>query len=268
MKKPKQMQFTYDGEVYPYELYLGGVKRINLRVRTDGSIRMSAPSWTTQARREAFLAEHAPRLVDAVKRYRAKTQRSEPIEVYRDGGRIAYLGELLTLRVATAPSNRRRRAVCMLDREDEPRTLTVSVKGKAGETEIGQAVREWKRERLLALIEQYRKTLVEPAFARVLPRYERPSVRYIVRPNAIRVHAMTSRWGSCNHSKGNLNFNLWLINAPVSCIEYVLIHEFAHFIHPDHSPSFHALLDALMPDWRVRRKRLNETPIPAHHICR
>jgi predicted metal-dependent hydrolase len=112
------------------------------------------------------------------------------------------------------------------------------------------------------LVEQCRKTVVEPSFARVPPRYDRPSVRYIARPNAIRVHAMTSRWGSCNHSKGNLNFNLWLINAPIRCIEYVVIHEFAHFIHPDHSPKFHELLDALMPDWRARRKELNDTPAP------
>ncbi|MBO5897462.1 MAG: metal-dependent hydrolase, partial [Clostridia bacterium] len=62
MKNPRLMQFTYGGEVYPYELYVGGVKRLNLRVRADGSIRMSVPSRTSQARIDTFLAENAPRM--------------------------------------------------------------------------------------------------------------------------------------------------------------------------------------------------------------
>ena len=32
--------------------------------------------------------------------------------------------------------------------------------------------------------------------------------------------------------------------------------------HSDADVLLHALMDALMPDWRARRKRLNETPIP------
>ena len=262
MKKARQMHFTYGGEVYPYELHVGGVKRLNLRVRADGSIRMSVPRWTTQARIDAFLAENAPRMIEAVKQRRATASEAEMTECYRDGGFVTYLGERVTLRVLSASSGQRRRAVCLLDDENMPRVLYVCLKGEAEKGVIESAVLEWKKERLLTLVERYRKTLVEPIFSRVLPRYDRPSVRYIARPNAIRVHTMTSRWGSCNHIKGNLNFNLWLINAPPRCIEYVIIHEFAHFIHPDHSPKFHALLDALMPDWRERRKQLNDTPIP------
>ena len=262
MKKTKIQQFTYGGEVYTYELYLGGVKRINLRVRADGSIRMSAPTWTTQARREAFLAEHAPRMIEAVKQRQMSDEEGMPTECYRDGGFVTYLGKRLTLRVCPASRPQRRRTCCELDDENDPAALIVLVKGEAEQSMIERAVLDWKKERLLALIEAYRSTLVEPVFAHILPCYDCPSSRYIFHPTSICVHAMTSRWGSCNHGKGNLNFNLWLINAPIRCVEYVIVHEFAHFIHPDHSPKFYALMDALMPDWRARRKRLNETPIP------
>ncbi len=261
MKKPKQLQFTHGGQVYPYELHLGGVKRLNLRVRADGSIRVSAPTHTTQARIDAFLAEHAPRMIEAIKRRQNVREESAPTECYRDGGYVTYLGERVSLRVISAPRGQRRRAVCTLDDETAPTALTVSIKGAAEKSEIERAVLEWKKERLLTLVEKCRKTMVEPTFTRVLSR-EQPLPRYIERPTAVRVHAMTSRWGSCHYSKGSLNFNLWLINTPIRCIEYVIVHEFAHFIHPDHSPRFHTLMDALMPDWRARRKQLNETPIP------
>ena len=68
---------------------------------------------------------------------------------------------------------------------------------------------------------------------------------------------MKSRWGSCNFKKGTLNFNLYLIDQPVECIEYVVMHEFAHLIQPDHSPAYHALITALMSDWKARKAKLN-----------
>ena len=80
--------------------------------------------------------------------------------------------------------------------------------------------------------------------------------RFIELPTAIRIHPMKTRWGSCNFQKGTLNFNLYLIDQPRECIEYVVMHEFAHFLCPDHSPAFHALMTTLMPDWKERREKL------------
>ena len=62
MNKPKQMQFTYGGKVYTYELYLGGVKRLNLRIRPDGSIRVSAPLLTLQRRINDFLSLYGDKI--------------------------------------------------------------------------------------------------------------------------------------------------------------------------------------------------------------
>ena len=39
---------------------------------------------------------------------------------------------------------------------------------------------------------------------------------------------MQTRWGSCNVERRNINLNLELIKKPRYCIEYVILHEFAH----------------------------------------
>ena len=80
--------------------------------------------------------------------------------------------------------------------------------------------------------------------------------RFILSPTAIRIRVMKTRWGSCNYAKGTLNFNLRLIDQPIECIEYVVMHEFAHFVHPNHSSAYHALMSALMPVWKQRKARL------------
>ncbi len=78
----------------------------------------------------------------------------------------------------------------------------------------------------------------------------------------IKLRKMKSRWGSCCPTKGILTFNKNLIFAPKECIEYVILHEFTHFIHPNHSPLFYEELSKKCPDWKKLKKQLNEIPIP------
>ena len=47
-----------------------------------------------------------------------------------------------------------------------------------------------------------------------------------------------------------------LIRAPIGCIDYVITHELAHLIHPNHSADFYELLDTVMADWEARKQRL------------
>ena len=72
----------------------------------------------------------------------------------------------------------------------------------------------------------------------------------------IKIRAMTSCWGVCHPKKGSITLNRRLLSVPRSCIEYVVLHELAHFVHPNHSRQFYDLLTVLMPDWRMRKKEL------------
>ena len=61
-----------------------------------------------------------------------------------------------------------------------------------------------------------------------------------------------ARWGSCAHREGRISINKALVCVPPSCVDYVMLHELVHFLHPDHSPAFHARMAALLPDCRER----------------
>ena len=72
----------------------------------------------------------------------------------------------------------------------------------------------------------------------------------------IAVRDMHTRWGSCSLKTGTLAFSRRLCVAPPDAQEYVVVHEFCHFAHPDHSPAFWAAVQAVLPDWRRRQQLL------------
>lgn len=100
-----------------------------------------------------------------------------------------------------------------------------------------EARREFTR-----LLEQWHR---HPRFAR----YPRP---------ALTIRAMRSRWGSLGSRRG-MTLNLALVHAPAECIEYVVVHELCHLRYHGHGRGFYALLEAVLPDWRARKERLDDS---------
>ena len=81
--------------------------------------------------------------------------------------------------------------------------------------------------------------------------------KYGVAMPILRIRDMETRWGSCLAKKGIITLNKRLLEAPRNCIEYVVLHEFCHFIHPNHSKHFYSFLTMLMPDWKERKSILD-----------
>ena len=67
----------------------------------------------------------------------------------------------------------------------------------------------------------------------------------------------TSNWGSCSTS-GNINLSTRLFFAPDGVIDYVIIHELAHFFEHNHSHRFWAKVAEAMPDYKVYEDWLTE----------
>ena len=170
------------------------VKNINMRVRPDGSVRVSAGPWADASQIDDFVLSKAEFILKAMKRFENMAEAEEK-----------YQEEL--------------------------------VKAKAG------------RESLLADVSLFTEILDEfyPLF-----------VPYGVKKPKLRVRTMKSCWGSCLVNKGIITLNRKLLMKPRECIEYVVIHELCHFIHPNHSKEFYGFMEQFMPDWKERKARLNE----------
>ncbi len=67
-----------------------------------------------------------------------------------------------------------------------------------------------------------------------------------------------SRWGSCNHTDKEINLSTRLLLAPRQILEYVIIHELAHLIEPNHSRRFWNIVKSIDPNYKAKKKWLND----------
>lgn len=76
-----------------------------------------------------------------------------------------------------------------------------------------------------------------------------------VSPQSI-VFRQTKRcWGSCSH-KAELSFALTLAQLPLEAMEYIVIHELSHILHPHHQKAFWACVAEYMPSFKEQEKVL------------
>lgn len=70
------------------------------------------------------------------------------------------------------------------------------------------------------------------------------------------VRKLTKRWGSMSRDGQRMLLNTRLVEAPIDCIDYVIVHELCHTQEPHHGPAFFDLLEKRLPGWERRKNRL------------
>lgn len=83
------------------------------------------------------------------------------------------------------------------------------------------------------------------------------SVKYGFVYHGVKYKSMHSKWGSCNN-KQSLTISIYLMMIPWELIDYVLLHELVHTKYLHHGKEFWQTIQAIMPDYKERLKRLKE----------
>jgi len=76
-----------------------------------------------------------------------------------------------------------------------------------------------------------------------------------VEPAAVKILDLKHRWASCSPG-GNLNFHWKCMMAPPTVLDYIVVHELAHLLHPNHTEAFWNEVDKVIPDYGERKEWL------------
>lgn len=240
-----------------YTLIRKNVKNINLSVKPDGTVVVSANPSVPEDYINAFVQSQIP----FIQKARAKLQQSgqQAKKQFVSGEELPYLGDFVYLKVEAA--NRLLIPVWIAGvQEGRITDFSRNDQGEAVFYKDGQLWMYTAHMENYAYKEQLYETwqkiqtgvLCQKISRKYFPVFEKMGVSY----PEIKIRKMSSRWGSCIPAKHKITFNSLLLEKPLESIEYVVVHEFAHFIHPNHSKAFYHLVGQILPDYKARKTGL------------
>ena len=74
---------------------------------------------------------------------------------------------------------------------------------------------------------------------------------------SLTIRKMKTRWGVCNTKTKRVTLNLELIKKDLKYLDYVIVHELAHLVYPNHQHEFWSLVGQVIPNYKELRKELN-----------
>ena len=199
-------------------------RRYILRVRPDGTLRVTIPRGGSRRDAEAFVARHR----EWAERERVRVAAQHAPVQWLAGDAILLAGEPVLLAAEHAAEGRvLRLGGCRI--RVPP---TVDDLRPAAEQLLRQiAVRD------------------------LVPRLHELARRHDLSVRRVTIRNQQSRWGSCS-KRGSIALNFRLVQAPAEIRDYVLIHELMHLRQPNHSRRFWRLVEQACPGFREAERWL------------
>lgn len=224
----------FGSRTIPYCLHRADRKRLRIIVSPELNVDVFAPRFASDDEVRLAIQKKTPWIARTLDKLETYHPLATP-KRYVSGETFVYLGRQYRLKVEGGE----RRPAKLLGR-----FLWVWVKNKTATENIKRSVNTWYRAR------------AHEMFGRAMEKCYAIASRHGVAEPLLTIRAMTRRWGSCSASH-RITLNIKLIQTPVHCIEYVIMHELCHLKYHNHSTKFYSLLTRCQPDWQQRKETLD-----------
>ncbi|WP_250674110.1 SprT family zinc-dependent metalloprotease [Paraclostridium ghonii] len=220
-------EITYGESIIKFKLERKNVKNINLNIKVNGDVVISANEEIPIEFIKSFVIRKASWINKNLKYYKDHELEKEEKKELVSGETLKYLGRQYRLKVVESKEE-------FVKYFRGYVYLYVRDKGNYK-----------RKEELLNTWYNYKcKKVFNDLYNEIYPmisKYNVPNVK-------INVRTMKTRWGSCISRKNTIILNKELIKAPKYCIKYVILHELIHMMYNDHNKEFYDFLYVFMPD--------------------
>lgn len=231
---------VYNDEKIEFELKRKNVKNINLRVKNDMSITVSCGYKVPIDYIFEFVTKKAPWILKHMSHFKSINSDEICDRKYVSCETLNYLDNKYILKVFESDKN---------SIKVEEGFIYLFVKNINSYSMRKNVINNWYRSQTLAI------------FRDSINRMHQLIKKYGIPYPEFKIHAMKRRWGTCYIHQNKIILNSKLIQAQIKCIDYVVMHELTHFKHKNHDKEFYNFMTAIMPDWKDRKKILNEARI-------
>lgn len=231
---------TFGTQSISFKLLRKKVKHININTKPDLTVMVSANDKVPINYIKTIVKKKAPWILKNLSYFQKVHSETKRSKEYVSGESFKYLGKQIRLKIEESSKEYARY---------QNGYLYLYVKNKTVFAKKKHLFDTWLRQRSKLIFQQSLNTM--------LPKLG----HYKIQKPSIKIRLMKARWGSYIKNNHTILLNFELIKAPKFCIDYVILHELIHFIYRNHDSKFFNLITAIMPDWKERKKILDEEVI-------
>lgn len=229
------MGTQYNFSTITYKIIRKRRKTIGIKITDKGEVIITSPFGVSEETIKNIIKKKQKWITDKVKLI--KEANFAYNRAFEDGKRLLFLGKELELEIIKV-----NKSICHVKIEDEKVRVFIDSSSMASDDTISNAIINLYRKEAARLFKE--RTEI---YSKVLG----------VSPKRIFIKDQKTLWGSCS-SKGNINYNYRIIMAPISIIDYIVVHELCHLIHMNHSKEYWNAVKSILPDYEKRRKWLKD----------
>lgn len=219
-----------------YDVIRSNRKSLGIQVTSDQQIIARSPYSLTDEQVNQVVRKKAGWILDKLE-YHQEVKPEPASKEYLSGEKLLYLGRRYRLQV----------------RKSNSQGVQVKLLQGKFHIDVGSDINGTMRQEVIQnQLEEWYKEHGRVKFQQRVHRYKK---QLGVEPQGIRVKAQQRLWGSCS-SKGNLNFNWKLIMAPISVVDYVVVHELVHLLYPNHTDDYWSTVKSIIPDYEEKKEWL------------
>ena len=230
----EKRQFVLGEVKFDYFLTRKNVKNVNLRIKRDGSVYLSANNRVSQKHLDHFLEERVGFILKAKQKFANSLENSFNCV---SGDKLMFFGEKYELEIIRSYENK------AIKKDDKVYVL------------VSDDTTNYKRVLLDRLYKAYTQSIVDSLVEEVSKTFK---VYYNVDYPKVFYRKLKSSWGNCRKSKGEIHFSIYLSKLPLDCIRYVVIHEFAHLVESNHSKNFYKVIENVLPFYKELQSELKK----------
>ncbi|SJZ82649.1 M48 family metallopeptidase [Selenihalanaerobacter shriftii] len=219
-----------------YEVIKSSRKTIGFEVNPEKGVLIRSPKNLSSHQIKEMVKKKAGWILE--KQEKLNEVKSKPVpKEFMSGEKLPYLGRRYRLKVTTKDIQ------------------GVSLRLYQGKFQIEVSNKITKEDRRELIHQEVINWYKKHAATKLEERVNKYKKQVGKEPAKIKIKEQKKRWGSCS-SLGNLNFNWKIIMAPMSVVDYIVVHELAHLKYPNHSKDFWDLVGTIIPNYKEKQEWL------------
>lgn len=240
--KNNSIYFLYKDETLDVKVVYRKRKNISIRIIPKNTIEIISPKSVSISFLKKVLEEKSAWIMNTLDKFENLDERFKDRK-YVNGEIFYYLGSEYELTIIEDKNMQNKRNYSFIEIKEDK--LIISTNNSDSEF-IKNKLKKWYKIESEKIVIKRLEALKK----------EKPLMNKL-EPNTIKIKEQKKRWGTCT-SKKDIYINSRISMARIDVIDYILVHEFSHLVHMNHSKDFYNFVLQILPDFKKSEKWLKD----------